>query len=89
MATKDHCLLWIPESSAPYRRLRKPRTYSIAVPEAPTGINFIGPTDNAEVHILWRAVRLNKLLKRAESSKLADQRSPAHSTSMRARAGTP
>ena len=44
---------------------------------------------NAEVHILWRAVRLNKLLKRAESSKLADQRSPAHSTSMRARAGTP
>ena len=55
MATKDHCVLWIPESSAPYRRLRKPRTYSIAVPEAPTGINFIGPTDNAEVHILWRA----------------------------------
>ena len=60
------------------------------MPEAPTGINFIGPTDNAEVHILRRALRLNKLHERAvKPSKLADQRSPAHSTSMRAKAGTP
>ena len=35
------------------------------MPEAPIGINFIGPTDNADAHILWRALLLNKLEERA------------------------
>ena len=35
------------------------------MPEAPTGINFIGPTDNADVHVLWRALYPNNLDGRA------------------------
>ena len=42
------------------------------------------------MHVLQRALRLNKLHERAvKPSKLADQRSPALSTSMKATTGTP
>ena len=72
MTTREHCVLWIPESSAPYRDPGKVRPYSVPVPEAPIGIDFRGLTDNADLHILWRALLRNKLEERAvEPSRLA------------------